>query len=398
MAAGLLPATLPGILPAVPEDEFQLPSLKDIDPKRKRKANKQRLPTLGLSRERANGGGRRRSGGGPGAPSAVRGERGFSRLVRLEGSSASASEKKGVSQQAFNKGSLEELLEVVKIIEEECLLDPEKEAEGEKGLDPFFKAKNAIMHVVEETRELIEQRRRILETRGTTYEAISKRSAISDNISYLRKKFQELGDLYAQQYRQRKALKLSDEELDDRHQQLNALLKEIELVHKLSKNGGPPGAAGLGLSGDVGAGRSAAVSLTALAATPLQPGEEEEGERNPQAEELTEEDQIVLQRWKERDKEFDAQVKQIGDAIDRIADVAVTIGQQADMQSEKVEELAHQTNQAAAELQLLDSRLKKFMKEQSASNLCCKLILLLLVMLLICFVFSTVYARYIKKA
>lgn len=80
------------------------------------------------------------------------------------------------------------------------------------------------------------------------------------------------------------------------------------------------------------------------------------------------------------------------------ADVAVTIGEQADKQSYVVEELTQQTDQAAAQLQLLDSKIKKFMKQQSASNFCCKLILLLIVMLLICFVFSTVYARYIKKA
>lgn len=78
--------------------------------------------------------------------------------------------------------------------------------------------------------------------------------------------------------------------------------------------------------------------------------------------------------------------------------MAVTIGEQANAQSAVVEDLTQQTNQAAAELQLLDSKLKKFMKEQTASNFCCKLILLLLVMLLICFVFSTVYARYLKKA
>lgn len=76
----------------------------------------------------------------------------------------------------------------------------------------------------------------------------------------------------------------------------------------------------------------------------------------------------------------------------------MTIGEQADVQNQIVEELTQQTNQAAAELQVLDSKLKKFMKEQAASNFCCKLILLLFVMLLACFVFSTIYARYIKKA
>lgn len=60
---------------------------------------------------------------------------------------------------------------------------------------------------------------------GTTYESIAMRSSITENIGYLKQKFQDLGDIYAQQYRQRKTLKLSEEELEARHQQLNELLK-----------------------------------------------------------------------------------------------------------------------------------------------------------------------------
>lgn len=78
---------------------------------------------------------------------------------------------------------------------------------------------------------------------GTTYEAIAKRSAIADNMAYLKRKFQELGDIYAQQYKHRKALKLSEEELDDRHKQLNDVLRYLQnarfrymaLRNKLSK-------------------------------------------------------------------------------------------------------------------------------------------------------------------
>lgn len=159
----MLPTSLPGILPAVPQDEFQLPTLRNIDTKRKRKTNKQGLPTLGSLGGR-NAKGRRNSGKGT-----SRGEDISSGLNRLIGGDGSASNKRPVSQAAYNKGSLEELLEVVKTIEEECLLDPEKDKESEKDLDPFFKCKNAITHVVEETRDLIEQRRRILETKGKSF-------------------------------------------------------------------------------------------------------------------------------------------------------------------------------------------------------------------------------------
>lgn len=160
IAASMLPTSLPGILPAVPEDEFQLPSLRNIDTKRKRKTTKQQLPSLGgrNAREKPNN--------GKSFSSREDLSSGISKLIGKEGS---LSDKKATSQSVHNKGSLAELLEVVKTIEEECLLDREKEKQTEDDLDPFFKCKNAILHVVEETRELVEQRRRILETRGKAH-------------------------------------------------------------------------------------------------------------------------------------------------------------------------------------------------------------------------------------
>lgn len=90
--------------------------------------------------------------------------------------------------------------------------------------------------------------------------------------------------------------------------------REIELVHKLSKGGAVASSASLE--------RGSLVGLTEL--TTRQPFKEDSwdngGSFEPQPEELTEEDQIVLQRWKERDKQFDAQVAHIGDAIDRIGE------------------------------------------------------------------------------
>ncbi|CDJ41963.1 hypothetical protein, conserved [Eimeria tenella] len=315
----MLPRSLPGVFPSLPQEELQLPSLQNFDPKRKRKTHVESLPSLGSLGAR---GLRSKSSKALGSPSKSGGPAeelrgGLARWLGAPGapgSSSSSSREKGAGPRP-PRGSLEELLEVVKTIEEECLLDPERERAAEKEQDPFF--------------------------------------------------------------------------------------REIEAVHKMSKGArGPPGG-----FGDEG---RAAVSLADLAAGNPVGGEAwgpaaaaanaAAAAQQQQPEELTEEDEAVLQRWKERDKQFDAQVAQIGDAIDRIAEVAVTIGQQAEQHSQKAEELAQQTQQAAAELQQLDAKLKAFMKSQSSSNFCCKLILLLLVMLLGCFVFSTIYARYMKKA
>lgn len=92
----------------------------------------------------------------------------------------------------------------------------------------------------------------------------------------------------------------------------NAVNRDIELVHKLSKGGAgiPKGAFE----------RGPAVALADLIGR--EPAQEDgwvsRAGLEPQPDEITEEDQIVLQRWKERDKQFDEQVAQIGDAIDRI--------------------------------------------------------------------------------
>lgn len=157
--ANMLPTTLPGVLPSIPQNEIQLPSLRDIDPKRKRKTNKQVLPTLGSS-------------GGKNAKTSRGAQKGNGRsddftagISKLIGINGDASDKKQASKAAYSKGSLEELIAVAKTIEEECLVNPD-DKDSEKDLDPFFKCKSVIVRVVEETRDLIEQRRRILETKG----------------------------------------------------------------------------------------------------------------------------------------------------------------------------------------------------------------------------------------
>ena len=153
----MLPTSLPTVLPSVPQDEFQLPSLKNFDTERKRKVQVQGLPTLGSLGGRTSKGGKNTAKTGKGDDISS----GLSRLIGNDGT-----DKKAVSKAGYSKGILDDLLTVVKTIEEECLLDPEKDKQLDRDLDPFFKCKDVIMQVVEETRELIEQRRRILEAKG----------------------------------------------------------------------------------------------------------------------------------------------------------------------------------------------------------------------------------------
>ena len=158
----MLPTTLPTLVPSIPQEELQLPSLQQLDLKRKRKTNVGGLPSLGsLGGRRANktkGKGLIKSGELGGS---------ISKLVRSENAREKDKRAAGREQQQYPaKGELEELLQIVKTIEEECLLDPEKDKEEDKEQDAFFKCMDTITQVLDETRELIEQRRRILETSG----------------------------------------------------------------------------------------------------------------------------------------------------------------------------------------------------------------------------------------
>ncbi|CDI73764.1 hypothetical protein, conserved [Eimeria praecox] len=175
----VLPTGLPSIIPSVPQEDLQLPSLQQLDLSRKRKTNVGGLPSLGPA------GGYR----GNKKEKGIRGKQhtfGNNLLWHSRRDSTSSRHDNKTTTAAAagtaaattggaagttttactGKGGLQELLQIVQTIERECLIGADKERETEEEKDPFYKCMDVILQVLDETKELIEQRKQILQTEG----------------------------------------------------------------------------------------------------------------------------------------------------------------------------------------------------------------------------------------
>ncbi|CBZ50305.1 conserved hypothetical protein [Neospora caninum Liverpool] len=299
---------------------------------------------------------------------------------------------------------LGELVALCQSIEAECLATTQEEREEEK--DEFLAVKNRMEGILKNTYILIEERRTLRAAKGTTLETVRLGGEIDDNLSLLRDLFEEISTVYRQQFKQRKKKKLTDEDLEERHADINRLMRAIEELRRESKRtaiaAGPQGdhrmrtltelASGSGrLARDGADGRLSGWGEAVDEETPSPL-------RAPQIEEVSREDRETIRRWRERDEEFDKQVAEVGDAIDRIAHVAVQIGEKAEVQHELVQQVQTHTEQAAAEIQHLNAKVKGLLSTQSNATFFTRLFLIVILLFLACFVLSIIYARYIKRA
>lgn len=158
--ASVIPSSLPTILPSVPEGEFRLPPLPQIDTKKKRKVNSKHLPTLGSRRATSRTTVQKK-------PTALGvAYENFTLSLKKQGSAAEK-DKDAKGDSSKKRGGLVDLIAMIKVIEEECLAECDEAKQDQVDQDPFIKCKNTIEGILEDTRTLVEERRQILETRGT---------------------------------------------------------------------------------------------------------------------------------------------------------------------------------------------------------------------------------------
>lgn len=157
--ASVIPTSLPAILPSVPESEFRLPPLPQIDTKKKRKVNSKFLPTLG-ARRATNRTTVKKKPTGLGVA-----YENFASTLKKQGSAAGKNKDTKV-EDGHRRGELVDLIAMIKVIEEECLAECDDATQDQVDQDPFIKCRNTIKGILEDTRSLVEERRQILESKG----------------------------------------------------------------------------------------------------------------------------------------------------------------------------------------------------------------------------------------
>eukprot|EP00920_Eleutheroschizon_duboscqi_P019411 GHVT01045970.1.p1 GENE.GHVT01045970.1~~GHVT01045970.1.p1 ORF type:complete len:303 (+),score=60.22 GHVT01045970.1:609-1517(+) len=138
------------------------------------------------------------------------------------------------------KPELDELLAKVQAIQNECE-EQDKIVRRDENLrevrDPFLKTKGQIYAKIEEARERIKLRNDTVRDKGGgCHASIRLRHQIEDLLIRLRADFKQLCDIYAQQYRSRMRLRLKEDELEKRYQDLNVIKRGIRETQEAFKD------------------------------------------------------------------------------------------------------------------------------------------------------------------
>ncbi|EAN32148.1 putative integral membrane protein [Theileria parva strain Muguga] len=89
-----------------------------------------------------------------------------------------------------------------------------------------------------------------------------------------------------------------------------------------------------------------------------------------------------IRRWNERDEGFDKQLQEIGEAVDRIGEVAIHIGARAQDQAKAAMEAVGDVENTTKGVSEVTSKIKRLLKRQRMVECYCRFVLVLIVLIL----------------
>eukprot|EP01057_Protomagalhaensia_wolfi_P001254 Protomagalhaensia_wolfi_Nauph_80__1253@NODE_173_length_3305_cov_36_500000_g130_i0_p2_GENE_NODE_173_length_3305_cov_36_500000_g130_i0NODE_173_length_3305_cov_36_500000_g130_i0_p2_ORF_typecomplete_len364_score74_70RPW8/PF05659_11/0_11COMP/PF11598_8/0_59Sulfatase_C/PF14707_6/0_78Sulfatase_C/PF14707_6/1_6e04Sulfatase_C/PF14707_6/4_4e02DUF1515/PF07439_11/0_51DUF1515/PF07439_11/2e02Cytochrom_C_2/PF01322_20/8_9Cytochrom_C_2/PF01322_20/20CCDC158/PF15921_5/66CCDC158/PF15921_5/7_1HeLo/PF14479_6/5_3MCPsign len=292
----------------------------------------------------------------------------------------------------FYGKQIEELLIKVIRIEASCL--GEGNAETEEN-DEFVHIKKIIYSLLFQTKQNIREKYDIQSREGNTVKAIQLGSQINKQVDQMNQEFVTLKEAFKKQAKRANKAgpkvhskqNVSNEELDIRFKEMQVIKRQIEECKELVKRGTEiPERQVITLTDFLGQMEKAGV------APPAQFDRDGQGWREPTAEE-----KAAMDRWAARDKDFDRQIFEVGDVVDRLNVLAVEIGNKAEQQGKMAIELSRQADEANQEVIEVNSKLKSIMMKGNGMNFCCKLLLTVILIAMLGFIAQNVTTR-IKRS
>eukprot|EP01053_Blabericola_migrator_P012071 Blabericola_migrator_1__12070@NODE_742_length_6677_cov_350_972466_g532_i0_p3_GENE_NODE_742_length_6677_cov_350_972466_g532_i0NODE_742_length_6677_cov_350_972466_g532_i0_p3_ORF_typecomplete_len380_score100_19PFEMP/PF03011_15/0_16COMP/PF11598_8/0_88Cytochrom_C_2/PF01322_20/43Cytochrom_C_2/PF01322_20/36AAA_13/PF13166_6/3_1AAA_13/PF13166_6/3e02_NODE_742_length_6677_cov_350_972466_g532_i027253864 len=292
----------------------------------------------------------------------------------------------------FYGKQIEELLIKVIRVETACL--GEGNAESEEN-DEFVHIKKIIYNLLFQAKANIRTKYDIQSKEGNSVKAIQLGSQINKQVEQMNTEFLNLKEAFKKQAK--KAAKggpkvsskqtISADELDVRFKEMQVIKRQIEECRELLKRGTEiPERQVITLTDFIGQMEKAGVT------PPAQFDKDGGGWREPTAEE-----QAAMDRWAARDKDFDRQIFEVGDVVDRLNVLAVEIGNKAEQQGKMAIELSRQADEANAEVIEVNNKLKSILMRGNGMNFCCKLLLTIILIFMLSYIAQNVTTRVKKK-
>lgn len=244
-----------------------------------------------------------------------------------------------------------------------------------KQVDPFITLKLHILDVLDETRKCVRERESIQKFHGNNIEVIKRGNIIYNHMKNIDTYFLKLEEILNKQMKQKYVY--SQEEIQDKQETFDILKKQIYDCKKLSNF-------------DV------IRPTTVMDFNELKNKKEVEKIDTSIENTHDDEDLIIINRWKERDKQFNEEILQIGEVLDRIGQNADVITKQAEHQNEIIMNLQDQTDKVQDNVKEANENIKKLMITQSHATWCCRISFLLILVILILLIITVLFNKFLK--
>ncbi|CAD7947126.1 unnamed protein product [Amoebophrya sp. A25] len=272
-------------------------------------------------------------------------------------------------------------------IQVECGERPDELTKKKAPRDDFEVMKTSIYGMLHILRVNIRERLKITQKHGNNYQAIEKAVRIREMIAEIEKLLPKLQQIQMRQARQKR---LNPEEIDLRVQDIRNICRQLEEAKiAISSNT------------DVGAAASSSSAAQKYGAETFLDDDEEADifaggsgqdggrgtrqlihgfERDKTGRDLNENEQEAIQRWKDRDANFDAMLDQIGVVCDRLNPLVAQIGETAQRQGVMANDIVKKVDKADADVGTMSGKIKHILQQERNSDFICKMVLFLVLL------------------
>ncbi|SCM08319.1 conserved Plasmodium protein, unknown function [Plasmodium chabaudi adami] len=274
-----------------------------------------------------------------------------------------------------NESDLKDIKNKLENLKNKTEVPDGKTDNNKKNVDPFIDLKIHILNVLDETRKCIREKEDIQNVHGNNIEVIKRSNIIYNNIKNLETYFNKLDEILKKQLKQR--FTYTRDELLDKNQTFELLKKQFYECKKLSNYNQIKEVSMVNFSEY----KNKAKLETKVTNSNIH----------------DEDDLIIINQWKERDKIFNDEILKIGDAIDKIGANVDFIAEKAEEQNDIIINLHDQTDKTQDNVKEINVEIKLAMKKHSHATWCLRISLAIIFVFLVLLTINVISNRVIKR-
>ncbi|CDU85204.1 hypothetical protein YYC_02926 [Plasmodium yoelii 17X] len=285
------------------------------------------------------------------------------------------STKRKYDKEKNNESDLKDIKNKLENLKNKTEVIDGKNENNKKNVDPFNDLKIHILNILDETRKCIREKDEIQNIHGNNIEVIKRSNIIYNNMKNLETYFTKFDEILKKQLKQRYTF--TKDELLDKNETYELLKKQFFECKKISNYNQIKDVCMVNFSEY----KNKAKLETKVTDNNIH----------------DEDDLIIINQWKERDKKFNDEILKIGDTIDKIGANVDIIAEKANEQNEIIINVHDQTDKTQDNVKEINVEIKLAMKKHSHATWCLRISLAIIFVVLVLITLNVISNRLLKR-